>query len=59
MGNKRSADAIAGIRDIVHAFGFDSNNMDLADLENVLRMFLSSQKMHDHLPRSDTERRAV
>ena len=39
------ADAIGGMRAIIHAIGFDSKKMSLADLENVFTMFLSSQKI--------------
>ena len=40
-------DAIACVRRIVQAFGFDSESMGSADLEEVFSMFLSLQKMND------------
>ncbi len=40
------ADAMAGMREIIHAIGFEPKDMSLADLENVFTMFLSSQKTH-------------
>jgi len=39
-------DAIAGMREIIHAIGFAAKDMGLADLHNVFKMFLSSQKTH-------------
>ena len=41
------ADAISGMRAIIHAIGFKSKDMSLADLENVFTMFLSSQKINN------------
>lgn len=40
------ADAISGMREIIHAIGFEAKDMSLLDLENVFEMFLSSQKTH-------------
>jgi len=40
------ADAIAGMREIIQAIGFEPKDMSLADLENVFTMFLSSQRTH-------------
>lgn len=39
------ADAISGMRVIIHVIGFKSKDRSLADLENVFTMFLSSQKI--------------
>ena len=40
------SDAIAGMREVIHAIGFDPKDMGPADLENVFAMFLSFQKTH-------------
>jgi len=40
------SDAIAGMREIIRAIGFDPKDMNLADLQNVFTMFLSTQKTH-------------
>ncbi len=40
------SDAIAGMREIFHAIGFDPKDMSLVDLENVFTMFLSTQRTH-------------
>ena len=39
-------DALAGMREIIHGVGFAAKDMVLADLHNVFKMFLSSQKTH-------------
>lgn len=38
--------AIAGMRKIVRAIGFDPKDLGLADLEHILRMFLAFQRSH-------------
>ncbi len=40
------SDAIAGMREFIHAIGFESKDLTLTDLENVFTMFLSFQKTH-------------
>ena len=40
------SDAIAGMREIIRAIGFDPKEMSLVDLQNVFSMFLSTQKTH-------------
>ncbi len=40
------ADAMAGMREIIHAIGFEAKDLSLADLENIFTMFLSSQRTH-------------
>jgi type II secretory pathway predicted ATPase ExeA len=39
-------DAIAGMREIICAIGFEPKDLSLTDLENVFTMFLSFQKTH-------------
>ncbi len=41
-----SSDALGGMQQIIKALGFDHKNMGLADLENVFKMFLSSQRIN-------------
>lgn len=40
------ADTIDGMREVIRGIGFDPKDMNLADLENVFRMFLIFQKTH-------------
>ena len=51
-------DALAGMREIIHAVGFEAKDMGLADLHKVFKMFLASQKTHHpahhHLHRRGT-----
>lgn len=41
-------DANACMREVIHEIGFGSKGLNLDDLENVLRMFLSFQKTHQY-----------
>lgn len=36
----------AGMREVIHAIGFESTDMNLTDLENVFTMFLTNQRSH-------------
>jgi type II secretory pathway predicted ATPase ExeA len=40
------SDAIDGMREVVRGIGFDPKDMNLADLEHVLKMFLIFQRTH-------------
>jgi len=43
-----NSNAIAGMREIIRAIGFDPKGMSVGEMENVFTMFLSYQKSHDH-----------
>jgi len=40
------SNAMAGMREFIHAIGFETKDLSLTDLENVFTMFLSFQKTH-------------
>ncbi|MGI9238950.1 MAG: FHA domain-containing protein [Woeseiaceae bacterium] len=42
-----NSNAIAGMREITRAIGFDPKHMSVSEMENVLKMFLSYQKAHN------------
>ena len=39
-------DAVAGMRHVIRAIGFDAKNLKLADLENIFSAFLKSQRIN-------------
>lgn len=41
-----NSNAIAGMREIIRAIGFDPKHMSVSEMENVFRMFLSYQMAH-------------
>ena len=45
---KPCPDAVTGMREVIHAIGFESTDMCLTDLENVFAMFLAHQRNHGH-----------